>query len=80
MISSNSISSRSMGWAIVKDFASLLKARLSLLVAFSSAFGYAMAVGGQIDWVKLLMLSLGDSWYLVHQSHSTRFRKRNMIA
>ncbi|MCG8475891.1 MAG: heme o synthase [Cytophagales bacterium] len=43
----------------VKDCLVLLKIRLSLLVAFSSAFGYALGVRGMIDWTVLLMLSVG---------------------
>ncbi|MCW5911877.1 MAG: heme o synthase [Cyclobacteriaceae bacterium] len=37
----------------------LLKVRLSLLVAFSCAFGYGLATRGNMDWQVLLMLTLG---------------------
>lgn len=37
----------------------LLKMRLSLLVAFSCAFGYTLATKGTVDWEVLLMLTLG---------------------
>lgn len=37
----------------------LLKFRLSFLVAFSSAFGYMLGVQEPIDWVALIVLSLG---------------------
>lgn len=40
-------------------FIELLKVRLSLLVAFSCAFGYGLATRGSIDWTVLLMLTLG---------------------
>jgi len=37
----------------------LLKVRLSLLVAFSCAFGYALATRGSVKWDVLLMLTFG---------------------
>ena len=37
----------------------LLKVRLSLLVAFSCAFGYGLATRGDIHWPALLMVTLG---------------------
>lgn len=37
----------------------LLKVRLSLLVAFSCAFGYGLATKGNVNWVTLAMLTLG---------------------
>lgn len=37
----------------------LLKVRLSLLVAFSCAFGYSLAARGSVDWTILVMLTLG---------------------
>ncbi|MCX8491545.1 MAG: heme o synthase [Cyclobacteriaceae bacterium] len=37
----------------------LLKPRLSMLVAFSCAFGYGLATKGAVDWVTLVMLYLG---------------------
>ena len=42
-----------------KSFIELMKMRLSFLVAFSSAFGYALGMGGAVDWVQLIMLFLG---------------------
>jgi len=42
-----------------KSYFELLKARLSFLVSFSSAFGYILAVQGRIDWVVLSMIMLG---------------------
>lgn len=37
----------------------LLKVRLSLLVAFSCAFGYGLATQGHVEWKVLLMVTLG---------------------
>lgn len=37
----------------------LLKLRLSFLVAFSSGFGYILASSGHLNWLNLLLLSLG---------------------
>lgn len=42
-----------------KAFVELMKMRLSLLVAFSSAFGYTLAVGGRVDWMQLSALFVG---------------------
>lgn len=42
-----------------KAFIELLKVRLSLLVAFSCAFGYGLATHGQINWITILMLTIG---------------------
>lgn len=42
-----------------KAYFELLKFRLSLLVAFSSCFGYALATFGQINWSVFSMLFLG---------------------
>lgn len=42
-----------------KAFIELMKMRLSFLVAFSSAFGYALGMGGAVDQVQLIMLFLG---------------------
>ncbi|MGW8123509.1 heme o synthase [Roseivirga echinicomitans] len=42
-----------------KAYLELVKMRLSLLVAFSSAFGYTLAMGGNVDWGQLLMLFFG---------------------
>lgn len=45
--------------AKAKSFIELLKVRLSLLVAFSCAFGYGLASRGDINWSILLMVTLG---------------------
>jgi len=42
-----------------KSFIELMKLRLSFLVAFSSGFGYILASTNGIDYMVLLMLSLG---------------------
>ena len=42
-----------------KAYYALLKPRLSFLVAFSCAFGYALATKGSVNWEVLLMLTLG---------------------
>ena len=42
-----------------KAYYALLKPRLSFLVAFSCAFGYALATKGSVNWGVLLMLTLG---------------------
>lgn len=42
-----------------KAFVELLKVRLSLLVAFSCAFGYGLATRGDINWTVLLMVTFG---------------------
>lgn len=42
-----------------RAYVELLKVRLSLLVAFSCAFGYALASRGDINWVTLLMVTFG---------------------
>jgi len=45
--------------ARVKAFVELLKVRLSLLVAFSCAFGYGLALQGSVHWPTLTMLFIG---------------------
>jgi len=45
--------------AKTRAFIELLKVRLSLLVAFSCAFGYALATRGSVNWEVLIMLTLG---------------------
>ena len=42
-----------------RAYVELTKMRLSLLVSFSSAFGYALAMGGNVDWIQLTMLFIG---------------------
>jgi len=42
-----------------RTYMELMKMRLSFLVAFSSAFGYVLGMGGAVNWVQLIMLFLG---------------------
>lgn len=42
-----------------KALIELMKVRLSMLVAFSCAFGYALATHGHVDWMVLAMVTLG---------------------
>lgn len=42
----------------VRAFVELLKPRLSMLVAFSCAFGYGLATRGNVDWITLSLLTL----------------------
>jgi protoheme IX farnesyltransferase len=42
-----------------RAYLELLKIRLSLLVAFSCAFGYGLALRGAVNWSTLLMLTFG---------------------
>src|SRR5882672_7627126 len=43
----------------IRAYVELLKVRLSLLVAFSCAFGYGLATKGNVNWVTLTMLTFG---------------------
>lgn len=43
----------------VKDIGTLVKFKLNLTVVFSAAFGYLLAVGKEVDWFHLLLLSIG---------------------
>ncbi len=43
----------------VKAYVELLKVRLSMLVAFSCAFGYMLAAQNHINWTTLIMLTFG---------------------
>src|SRR5215831_21042335 len=45
--------------AKAKAYLELLKIRLSMLVAFSCAFGYGLATQGNVNWATLFMLTLG---------------------
>lgn len=45
--------------AKAKAFMELVKFRLSFLVAFSSGFGYMLAIQGSINWVNFIMLCFG---------------------
>jgi len=49
----------SLAIAKTKAFVELLKVRLSLLVAFSCAFGYALATRGDINWPSLVVITFG---------------------
>lgn len=51
------MSSASLALSKGKAYAELLKPRLSMLVAFSCAFGYGLATRGSVDWTILLMLT-----------------------
>ncbi len=42
-----------------KAYVELTKLRLSLVVSFSSAFGYVLAMRGSVDWMQLGMLFIG---------------------
>jgi len=53
------ISSIQLIAAKIKACIELLKMRLSLLVAFSCAFGYTLATKGSVNWEVLLMLTFG---------------------
>ncbi|MBS1490320.1 MAG: protoheme IX farnesyltransferase [Bacteroidetes bacterium] len=57
MISAHSVSVSLLLKA--KAYVELLKMRLSLLVAFSCAFGYGLATHGHVNWLTLFMLTLG---------------------
>ena len=61
MIQSNSIHINYLSLIArkLKVYTELVKMRLSLLVAFSSAFGYTLGMGGNVDWMQLVMLFLG---------------------
>ncbi len=55
----NSVSSFGLAAVKAKSLIELLKVRLSMLVAFSCAFGYGLAAQGRIDWMVLCMITLG---------------------
>ncbi|MBX7127674.1 MAG: heme o synthase [Cyclobacteriaceae bacterium] len=59
MIEQASIGQELATGARVRAFVELLKPRLSMLVAFSCAFGFALASKGHFDWFKLSMVTLG---------------------
>lgn len=54
-----SITNESIWTEKAKAYLELLKFRLSLTVAFSSAFGYVLASGGPIDWIHFAQFVLG---------------------
>jgi protoheme IX farnesyltransferase len=43
----------------IRSFAELMKPRLSLLVAFSSAFGFVLGSSGRVDWASLAVFFAG---------------------
>jgi protoheme IX farnesyltransferase len=45
--------------ARLKDYAQLMKFRLSVLVVFSSGIGYLMGMNGEINWAGFTMICLG---------------------
>jgi protoheme IX farnesyltransferase len=53
------VSTHSLAGVKAKACMELLKVRLSLLVAFSCAFGYGLATRGNVNWVTLFMLTFG---------------------
>ncbi len=53
------ISAGTLAIAKARAFIELLKVRLSMLVAFSCAFGYGLATQGRIDWIVLSMITFG---------------------
>jgi len=61
MISSQiqNVSISSFPRAKAKAYLELLKVRLSMLVAFSCAFGYGLATQGNVNWTTLIMLTFG---------------------
>ncbi|EMR03031.1 Protoheme IX farnesyltransferase [Cesiribacter andamanensis AMV16] len=59
MLAANTTKPHAIAGDFLRVLAALLKFRLSFLVAFSSAFGYLLAISGPIVWEQLIMLSLG---------------------
>ncbi len=56
------VANRSLGSSLkqkVSDYVMLVKLRLSLLVVFSSAMAYLIAASGVINWLDVLLLSIG---------------------
>ncbi len=43
----------------LRHYVALLKPRLSFLVTFSAAFGYLLALNGDVNWLTLIALSVG---------------------
>ncbi|HEY5825422.1 MAG TPA: heme o synthase [Cyclobacteriaceae bacterium] len=56
---SHTLSGPAFAMAKLRALIELLKVRLSMLVAFSCAFGYALATRGSVQWEVLLMLTFG---------------------
>ena len=61
MISGNSVNIKlsTLFAQKAKAYVELTKLRLSLVVSFSSAFGYVLAMRGSVDWMQLTMLFVG---------------------
>ncbi|MFT7150569.1 MAG: protoheme IX farnesyltransferase [Nonlabens sp.] len=61
MISGNSVNIKlsTLFAQKAKAYVELTKLRLSLVVSFSSAFGYVLAMRGSVDWMQLTMLFIG---------------------
>lgn len=59
MLAANTSKPYAVAGDFLKVLAELLKLRLSFLVAFSSAFGYLLAIQGPINWIQLVMVSVG---------------------
>ncbi|WP_224994998.1 heme o synthase [Cesiribacter sp. SM1] len=59
MLAANTSKSQAVVGEYLKVLAELLKFRLSFLVAFSSAFGYLLAMQGPVQWHQLIMLTIG---------------------
>lgn len=55
----NTLTGLTFAAAKFKAYVELLKVRLSLLIAFSCAFGYALATRGSVQWDVMLMLTFG---------------------
>jgi len=53
----------------LRSYTELLKVRLSMLVAFSSGFGFVLATLGSIDWLQLAILLVGG--FLLSGASST---------
>ncbi len=53
----------------LRSYTELLKVRLSMLVAFSSGFGFVLATLGSVDWVQLAILLAGG--FLLSGASST---------
>ncbi|MGB3588482.1 MAG: heme o synthase [Tunicatimonas sp.] len=53
----------------LRSYTELLKVRLSILVAFSSGFGFVLATLGSIDWLQLAILLVGG--FLLSGASST---------
>lgn len=59
MIEQSTTSALTESGSKVRALFELLKTRLSLLVAFSCAFGYGLALQGAVHWPTLIMLFIG---------------------